>query len=478
MQSEARGNFLLQALLAIALVMFFMPFVAQKLSSKKNDSELSAIARQANSAAYAAREFIKASKDNLAYGQQHFKDDDFTDLLEPFGLPLGFVTQTSANQEISLFTGKKESEILSVIVLRGGNLSELKKRELLTRIGPDAAIADADGILHGIGGWEKNLKDFKIKPDVSAVYILIPSDDDFSELVRRKAENLARAKFHTNLNMGNFSIKNVVSLTTRNAEFDVANFDTLSITGSGGDRKFKNDIGVLSTKRAVFQKGKDDNPLSIYRGDLKATALYAQTLFKYGLPGTIYANSASLNSLSMSAGHTGFYGMYDWDVHSDVILNNVSIDTEYLEVNGFINASRGQDVFIDQDELTYSSKSGVETESITTAFITLRDQISSALLSGDDSAIIMDIRPAGVSVLPDILVDTIDNDNFQILKNPDLDDGEVVTCRSIISSLSSSSIYNSKSVIQNIICQFVFWQRLERRIDIKQCLIDGNSDCG
>ena len=58
----------------------------------------------------------------------------------------------------------------------------------------------------------------------------------------------------------------------------------------------------------------------------------------------------------MAVGRSGFIGMYDWDIHSDVILNNVSIDTEHLEINGFINASRGQDVFIDKDELTYSTK--------------------------------------------------------------------------------------------------------------------------
>jgi len=478
LQSEARGNFLLQALLAIALIMLFMPFMAQKLSSKKSDSELSAIARQVNSAAHAAREFIRANKDNISYGQQTLVNNDFTDILEPFGLPLGFVPQTSAGQKISLLTGKNESGILSVIALRDGNLSEIKRRELITRIGPDAATVDKDGILHGIGGWEKNLKTFGIKPDVSAIYILIPSDDDFSELVRRKTENMARAKFHTNLDMGTFSIKNTTSLSSKNAEFDNANFDTLSITGSGSDRKLRNKIGSLFANRAVFQKGNDDNPLNVYRGDLKANTLYAQSLFKYGLPGSVYVNSASINSLSMSAGHNSFYGMYDWDVHSDVILNNVSIDTEYIEINGFINASRGQDVFIDKDELTYSSKSGIEAEKIITSFITLRDQTSSALLSGNDSAIIMDIRPAGVSVLSDILLDTINNDSFQILKNPDLNDGEVVTCRSIISALPSAPEYSAKSVTQNIICQFVYWQRLERRINIKQCLINGNSNCG
>ena len=455
-----------------------MPFVAQKLSLRKSDSSLSAIARQANNATRAAREFIMASKESLAYGQQDISDEDFSDLLEPFGLPLGFIPQTSAGQKISLLTAKNESGILGLIVLRGGNLSEVKRRELIARIGPDGAMADKDGVLRGVGGWEKNLKDFGIKPDVSAIYILIPSDDDLTELVRRKTENSARAKFHTNLSMGDFSIKNITSLSSKNAELDAGNFDTLSITGVGDNRRLKNKIGLLTADRAVFQSNNGDNPLNIYRGDLKANTLSGRSLFKYGLPGSVSVNSASINSLSMSAGRTGFYGMYDWNVHSDVILNNISIDTEYIEINGFINASRGQDVFIDENELTYSTKSGIEAKKITTAFITLRDQVSSSLLSGGDGAIIMDVRPAGVSVFPDVLSTTINNDNFQILKNPDLDDSETVSCRTIISSLPSAPNYNSNSVSQNIICQFVFWQRLERRINIKQCRINGLSNCG
>jgi hypothetical protein len=477
LQSESRGNFLLQALLAVALVMIFMPFLAQKLSSRKNDYSLNAIAQQTNSAVRAAREFIRVSKDNLAYGQQNIAGEDFSDLLEPFGLPLGFIPQTIIGQKISLLTVKNESEILSLIILHNGDLSEVKRRELISRIGPNAATSDKNGVLQGVGGWNKNLKDYGIKPDISAIYVLVSTNDDFSELVRRKTNDPDRSKFYTDLNMGNFSIKNITSLVSKNADLNNGNFNTLSIVGSSDNRRFKNKINYLTSDRAVFQSNNGDNPLNIYRGNLKTNSLSGRYLFKYGLPGYVYVNTALINSLSMSVGRTGFYGMYDWNVHSDVILNNISIDTEHIEINGFINASRGQDVFIDEYELTYATKSGIEAQKISTAFITLRDQVSSALLSGIDGAIVMDIRPAGVSVLPDVLSDTINNDEFQILKNPDLDDGEVVSCKTIISSLPSAPAYNSNSISQNIVCQFVFWQRLERRINIKQCKINGQTNC-
>ena len=55
------------------------------------------------------------------------------------------------------------------------------------------------------------------------------------------------------------------------------------------------------------------------------------------------------------------------------------------------------------------------------------------------------------------------------------DNGETVTCQSVITGLGYT--YNQKSLSQNIICQYVFWQRLENRIDIKQCLINGGGNC-
>ena len=257
---------------------------------------------------------------------------------------------------------KNESEILSLIILHNGDLSEVKRRELISRIGPNAATSDKDGVLQGVGGWNKNLKDYGIKPDISAIYVLVSTDDDFSELVRRKTDDPDRSKFYTDLNMGNFSIKNITSLVSKNADLNNGNFNTLSIVGSSDNRRFKNKINYLTSDRAVFQSNNGDNPLNIYRGNLKTNSLSGRYLFKYGLPGYVYVNTALINSLSMSVGRTGFYGMYDWNVHSDVILNNISIDTEHIEINGFINASRGQDVFIDEYELTYATKSGIEAQ--------------------------------------------------------------------------------------------------------------------
>ena len=118
---------------------------------------------------------------------------------------------------------------------------------------------------------------------------------------------------------------------------------------------------------------------------------------------------------------------------------------------------------------------GIEVKNIYAANVTLRDQTSYGLLNGQSGPLLIDIRPAGTSVLPDVYVDTINNDSFDIIEDPKDMTGKTVSCRNIITDLKET--YNSKSLAQNIICQYVFWQRLEARIDIKQCLENGRNDC-
>ena len=158
-----------------------------------------------------------------------------------------------------------------------------------------------------------------------------------------------------------------------------------------------------------------------------------------------------------------------------IITNKINFSVERLDINSFINASRGQDVYINSDSLEYSSSSGIDTNVIYASNITLRDQTSDALSRGGSGAIVLDIRPAETSLLPDVHVSTIDNGTFNILAHPADSGANFDDCKSIISSLHG--VYNQHSLSQYIICQYVYWQRLEKRIDIKQCLLAGKSGC-
>ena len=119
--------------------------------------------------------------------------------------------------------------------------------------------------------------------------------------------------------------------------------------------------------------------------------------------------------------------------------------------------------------------STLDTDYIYVPNITLRDPNSDSLSKGGSGATILDIRPAGTSLLPDVLVDDINNDVFAILADPDSDSDDTIKCNTVISNIGGT--YSSHSLAQYIICQYVYWQRLEQRIKKKACLQGGENDC-
>ena len=225
----------------------------------------------------------------------------------------------------------------------------------------------------------------------------------------------------------------------------------------------------------MFQSENGETALSLTRGTLNAKSVNGRTVSKFGDTGNITVGDAAVYDFAMTAGRTSFSGPEKWNVHGSVVTNKISFSTERLEISSFINAARGQDVFIDSESLEYNTKSGIDAGIIYASNITLRDQTSNSLSQGGTGDVVLDIRPAGTSLLPDVLSDDINNDGINIIKNPSASDGATISCRDVISDLGGR--YNPKSLGQNIICQYMFWQRLEQRIDIKQYMLDGRSDC-
>lgn len=450
MRSE-RGNFLLQSLLALTLIFAFIPFVAQKLVAQDSDAQMTAAASQADVAATAARIYIRENTNLLPYETTRVSGNAFADLLEPYGLPLGFVPHNALGQDISLVITKTLDSVSGYLELTGGNLSGIQRAELARRIGFYASPTD-DGVVIGIA-----------------------LDDMYSDVVRRNETNLDANAFLTNLDMGKFSITNAGAILARRGEFDTSQITTLSITGVENGRKERNTINTLTTNRAVFQSENGETALSLTRGTLYAKSVNGRTVSKFGDTGNITVGDAAVYDFAMTAGHTSFSGPEKWNVHGSVVTNKISFSTERLEISSFINAARGQDVFIDSESLEYNTKSGIDAGIIYASNITLRDQTSNSLSQGGTGEVVLDIRPAGTSLLPDVLSDDINNDDINIIKNPSASDGATISCRDVISDLGGR--YNQKSLGQNIICQYMFWQRLEQRIDIKQCMLDGRSDC-
>ncbi len=450
MPRNQSGNFLLQALLALTCIFAFMPFFASRLASRDMAAQMYSTTRQIDNAAAAARIFIRENAFALPYNETVVSGTQFTDLLEPYGLPLGFRPQTALGQNIALVIHKDSSQVSAYLKMTGGDLSGIQIAELVRRIGFYAAADDA-------------------------LVVAIALDDAYSDIVRRNDTDLGAGAFLTNLEMNGNSLTNVGDIIANSAGFDTGEITTLSLTGTENGRKAKNSIKNATADKAVFQSPDGESALSLTRGTLSVDSVDARTVAAFGDAGTFNANTASVYDFAMTAGRTSFTGPANWYVRGNVVSDKMNFSVERLEINSFLNAARGQDVYIDEDSLSYSSYSGISVASIATSNITMRDQTSDALSDGETGAVILDIRPAGTSVLPDAFVSTINNDTIAPLKSPSDSDNTTVTCGTLIADLGGS--YNAKSLSQYIICQYYFWQRLERRIDIKQCMLDGGSNC-
>ena len=275
--------------------------------------------------------------------------------------------------------------------------------------------------------------------------------------------------------MDSNNIDKVGVLFARNGEFQTADFNNLVLYGVETSRNDKNKIKDFYMGKAVFQGADGGAALAVSRGDISVGDATLRTIAKYGTAGSFESNVASVYDFSMSEGRTSFTGPSDWLVRGNVRADNFSFSVERLDIASFLDASRGQDVYVDPTSLQYTNNSGIDVKNIFAANITLRDQTSYGLLNGQTGPAIIDIRPAGVSVLPDVLIDSVNNDSFEIIADPKDDESKMISCKDVISEIGEN--YNSKSLSQNIICQYVFWQRLESRINIKQCLMEGRSDC-
>ena len=450
MRSQS-GNFLLQALLALALVFAFIPFFAARLAARDSDAQMYSTTRQVATATTAARIFIRENASNIQYDTTVVSGDDFSDLLEPYGLPLGFVPRTALGQDVALVITKTPYEIAARLELSGGDLTQVQLAELARRIGFYADYVDG------------------------VVRVGIVLDDAFSDIVRRNETDSENNAFLTDLNMGGFVLDGGGRFFARRGEFDTGTVGTLSLLGLENGRKVRNAIDNIAATRAVFKSADGASALALTRGELTADSLSVRTIAAFGDTGNFISDVASVYDFAMTAGRTGFTGAGTWNVHGNVIADRINFSVERLDVSAYINVARGQDVYIDPDELVYSSRSGIETDVIAASNITMRDQTSDSLSNGGSGATILDIRPAGTSLLPDAYVGTINNSSFEIIAKPGADDGTTVDCKSIINSLDG--VYNQASLSQYLICQYVYWLRLEQRIDIKQCLMAGGDNC-
>lgn len=445
------GNFLLQALLAISLLFIFIPVLTRRLIVNDTDAKMYSAVHHIDTAQTAARIFIRENVDTLSYGKTTIRGNDFADVLEPYGLPLGYIPRTSFGQDIYLVVDKDETGVSGALMVDGGDLTGIQIAEMVRRIG------------------------FYAERTTTGLMVGVPLNTLYQDVVRRNEPDITNSAFLTDLYMTDFSIDNVNKIIGHNVVANTANFDTLDITGNESERNSKNKIKILNSNKSIFQSKSGASALALTRGSLKAKNVFGRTVAQYGSTGNFESQSASAYSFDMTAGRTGFTGPTTWDVRGNLESEHIVFGVENLEVGSYLNVSSGQDVYTDNNIISYNTTSGISTDSIIVSHITLRDQTSKALDAGDTGAVIVDIRPASTTVLPDVWVSGISNDGFAILKYPKKDSDETITCQSVVAQLGET--YNPRSLAQHVLCEYLFWMRLEQRINAKQCLMAGGSGC-
>lgn len=446
-----RGNFLLQALLAISLLFVFMPVLTRRLIVNDVDAKMYSSVHQIDTAQTAARIFIRENADAISYGKTTIRGNDFGDMLEPYGLPLGYIPQTAFGQDIYLVIDKDETGVGGYLMVDGGNLTTIQIAEMVRRIG------------------------FYAERTTTGLMVGIPLNTLYQEIVRRNEPDITNSMFLADLDMNNFSIENVNKIIGHNIVSEHATFDTLDIFGNEGDRGSKNKIKTLTTDKSIFQSKSGGSALALTRGALRAKNVFSKTISEYGSTGNFESDTASVYSFDMTAGRTGFTGPVTWDVRGNVETEYIALTTDRLEVSSYLNVSSGQDAYITGDTITTNASSGITATNVVASHITLRDQTSKALDAGDTGAVIVDIRPASTTVLPDVRVSGVSNDGYAILKYPKRDSDETLSCQSVVAAMGET--YNGSSLAQHILCEYLFWARLEQRINAKQCLMAGKVDC-
>lgn len=403
---QEKGNFLLQTLLIISLLIMFVPFLIKKISRYDERVKLSIVSEQIRTFYDVSKIYINESINSLPIGITKFSKDNLNDLLEPYGLPLGFNTKTVLDQEISLVIHNTNENLFVYLLLTGGQLTKLEKALLVKKLG------------------------YQIKENKNALEIYVSLEEgEKSDFIKRNETK--DDYFLTNLNMGNFNINNVNSL------------GTLNFIGTTVKSKFifvlndNNNISNLESNK-VYITNRD---FLIKKTDLEVDSLNTDTIGKYNSNININVNTSNMYNLKIN--NNIFMLPYNLNIDDNFFSKRVNFDINVLSIKSNL----------------YTEE--INAKEMITNYIKYKDNIN--------------INLSGITILPDILITNINNDNFKIIDNEFSKDTRFVKCKDIINKLNVK--YNNQSLSQYLICYYVLLNRLSKRIDIKKCLMAGLSDC-
>ena len=415
------GNFLLQALLALTLVFAFLPFLADRLSSRDMNAKLYSVKELVDTAQTAARIYLTENKDSLPYKTHIYSDADgsdknFVSTLTSYGLSFGFNPKTIFNQDIDFIIDKQKDAdgqpvIDAYLKVTQGNMSKFQLAELTRMIGV-YAIRNDDSI---------------------KIYVPINEAVEYQEVVLR---NDPTQVFATDLDMNNYSIEGFSRLDVNTANVHESQFTNLT---------FENNvtIGNLTVSGNVTY----DKELEIKNGTLTVNGILSNigNVGKYGLSSNLETNDAVVKSF------TGGGSVYarKWSIASDVSADKLGVSTENLNLHNT------------------TLKGVLETETIYVS--TIKDQHDFESQNANN------VNPGELMTFSDFKIFGFNWETMPIIKyrygyntNPGTE-----SCKDIIQNWVEVKNVPSTSVIGMILCKYIMLERLERRIKAYFCYQSG-----
>jgi hypothetical protein len=481
---KQNGNFLLQALLALTLVFAFMPFLANKLAARDMSAKMYSAKTSIETLHDVARVYLrdKSIQDGFNYGNTNYSGQTLIDTLMPYGLPSGFNTTTSLNQNISLDINKEAKKngngytLEANVVATRGNLSDYQLAELARMVGFFAHASDGN------------------------IYVSVPVDAIYSDLVSRR-ETDEHIGFLTELDMNWNRIENVGELHAESGNFYRARIDTLALMGGGlksqtggGSSSNANVFRLLKGDKFRFNKKDSSSPALSVSGDLAVQSASSQSVAGYGdyLKNFNMSGSGEIKDLIMSPflNNNGVYTYGKFIMKEKPGFENKL----YLTIGGSLNAQNtemsassvsvvGTNLWVEGSSIESSSENtGVNTGGLYVSKITFSDASFSELKgnpsAGNDLAF---IELSGVSSFPDVVLGK--NNDFmtgtKVVQYPNKN--YTTSCPEILGNyFGKSGEIDKGSLMQNILCQYIYLERLERRINCVLCGLNVNSStkCG
>ena len=468
-----------------------MPFFANKLSSRDTEARLYSVVGQIETVHNVARIFLRDEFRNnfpnnikvvfgkIPYGCPDNKNCNFNAALEPYGLPMGFNPETIFKQDISLVAIKDENGSTSgYIRLTRGDLSDsnLEWAQLLRMLGFYASGNDA------------NIN------ESTEIHITVPVEEPYTDVVLRREtdENIG---FLTELDMGGYSIKNIGSLYANKGNANTATIVDLSLVDNASIETPKLEAKVSFFHPSYLLHAYRDSVLSLTNSNISANNADfagAQSLADatmWGI-GTVTADNIYANALHMAADDNSFTvdGDATGTLNGSVFLKNgkVEIYNEDLYVQNLFG------FFYEADEdpqLELTKNFGTDVRDtlyidrlVATESAKMRKIIQEVQENRLPSADVdINFLAGSVSLIPDILVvgdDAFDNSRIPFINNFLAEEATPATCSLPFTEktwLQGGNLIKN-SMVYNVLCQYLFYHRLERRLNhklLKKCVDNG-----